>query len=352
MARKRKLKIILIFLVFALIVVTSIDMSVGHFYGKMNIVKNSTDKAYDKKHIDEILAKKEEEEESSENKEEEIMALVKRNAEPLENEDSVLNILLIGTDQRGDLEGTRSDTVMVASINDDTQEITLSSFMRDSYVKIPGYGDAKLNAAYAYGGSDLLKETLYNNFNIPVEKFVQVDFDTFIKAFDVVGDIDVTINEYEMKAMNECIDEINALEKRPWGTNNIPTYGDITLKNGEQALAYARIRKVGNSDFDRTNRQRELLEKAFEKVKAMNIIELNNLANEVLPLITTNLTKGECFSLILNLNKYKTYELNQLRFPVDNSFKSAWKRKQQVLLIDFDKNIDVIKNDIYKEIAD
>lgn len=360
MSKRKKLKIILALLIICLTMVIISNTMFNHFYEKMNVVE-TTHADYGQEQINNSPSKhektqiinKDSKHNSEINSEESIRALAEREAEPLINNDTVFNILLIGTDQRGDVAGTRSDTVMVASINQSAEEITLSSFMRDSYVKIPQHRDAKLNAAYAYGGADLLQQTLYNNFNLPVDKFVQVDFSAFITAFDELCPINVSISEQEKKAINECIDEINGLNNRPWGTNNIANAGEnVELKNGEQALAYARIRKVGNSDFDRTMRQREILTKAFEKIKNMNIIQLNNLANKTLPLITTNLTKGECFSLMLNINKYRKYEIEEKRFPIDGSYNGAWRNKQQVLLIDFDKNIKEIKRDIYKEIAD
>lgn len=352
--RERKikaLKILLIILIALLSIVSVVYVLADRYYNKMDIKKQVSQKE-DKSTIDKILAKKEtplSEEELKKIEEDKTYDFMEANLEPIQNKDDVFNILLIGTDERGDVKGTRSDTMMLLSINDKNKEIVLTSFMRDMYVSIPGYGRAKLNAAYAYGGADLLKDTLYKNFNVEVDKYAQVDFESFIELFDSIKGIEVEITEKERVEINRCIEEINYLKKRPWGTNNIAQSGKIILENGDQALSYARIRKVGNSDFDRTNRQRELLGKAFEKVKTMGILEINDLLNKSLPLVTTNLTKGECFSLAINLLKYKDYSTQSLRIPIDGSFSSGKAKRQQVIMVDFNKNIQFLKDNIYLE---
>lgn len=347
--RIKILKILLIVLI-ALLAITSIAyVMADKYYNKMNI-KPSVSQKRDKLEIDKILEKKEaplSAEELKKIEEDKTYDFMEANLEPIQNKDDVFNILLIGTDERGDVKGARSDTMMLLSINDKNKEITLTSFMRDMYVSIPGYGRSKLNAAYAYGGPELLKNTLYKNFNVEVDKYVQVDFESFIELFDSIKGIEVEITEKERAEINRCIEEINYLKKRPWGTNNIAQSGKIVLKNGDQALSYARIRKVGNSDFDRTNRQRELLGKAFEKVKTMGILEINDLLNKSLPLVTTNLTKGECFSLAINLLKYKNYSTQSLRVPIDGSFSAGKAKRQQVIMVDFNKNIKFLKDSIY-----
>ncbi len=307
-----------------------------------------------KNEIDKILREKDEKkqltpEELQAQEEESVYDFMEANVQPIENSDDVFNILLIGTDERGDVPGARSDSMLVASINNKNNTISITSFMRDMYVKIPGYGKAKLNAAYAYGGADLLKETLYQNFNLPVDRFVQIDFKSFIDIFNDLGGVQVNISEPERKEMNRVIDEINYINNRPWGTNNILSSGDITLENGDQALAYARIRHVGNSDFERTERQRILLTKTFDNIKKKNILEINKLLQKALPLISTDMSQGECFSMILSLGKYKTYNIDSFRIPIDGSFSSSWVKRQQVLMVDFNKNIDFIKNNIYTE---
>lgn len=364
---KKVLKIIIVIIIVLLAAVIFLKVTSGKYYKKMNIQKGPSVE-YDKNEIDKILASKEgnnnedlgvtdekdpelSEEEKQKIQEDEIYDKIEEKAEEIVHDENVLNILLIGTDERGDVKGARSDTMMLASINEDNQEIILTSFMRDMAVSIPKYGQNKLNAAYAYGGADLLKKTLHDNFNINVEKYIQIDFESFISLFDLIKGIEVEITEAEKKEINKYIDEINFIKKRPWGTNNISNSGKIILENGDQALSYARIRKVGNSDFQRTERQRELIVKALDKIKDMNIIEINEILEQALPLITTNLTEGECMGMLYNLMKYKDYEVLNYRIPIDGSFSESWIGKQQMLKINFNKNKDFLKNNIYKKRA-
>lgn len=351
-SKVKKLSILLIILTFFLGIFLFVYFTGGHYFSK--IKKDNVSKVqHDKEEIDKILEKKEPElteEEIQKNKEDEVYEFIEAHVEPIKNENDIFNILLIGTDERGDVKGARSDSMIVLSINDKSKEISITSFMRDMYVSIPKYGKAKLNSAYAYGGPELLKETLYKNFNIKIDRFVQIDFFSFVDVFDLIPDIEVEITEAERVEINKFIDEMNYLKKRPWGTNNIEKSGSIKLENGDQALSYARIRHVGNSDFDRTKRQRELLSKTFEAVKGMSIIEINDLLNKSLPLVMSDLTQGECFSMVLNIPKYKDYNQNAYRIPVDGSFSGGWAGKQQVIKVDFNKNIQFIKENIYKGI--
>lgn len=363
---KKSYKIVIcIFIILTIIGAIFYLIFKGNF-GKLKIRK-AEEKNQNKVEIDKILDEKDgindennvkyiekentelTEEEKRKIEEEELYDFIEAHVEPLKNEKQVFNILLVGTDERGDVKGARSDSMMMVSINDASKEISVTSFMRDIQVKIPKYGLNKLNAAYAYGGIDLLEKTLYNNFNIQTDRYAQIDFDSFIQLFDYIPGIKVDITEAERKEINKFINEVNHLHKKPWGTNNIAKSGNINIENGDQALAYARIRHVGNSDFQRTERQRILIEKAFEQIKKMNIIEINNLLSKVLPLITTDINEGECFGLIMKLGDFKNYKFNSYRIPIDNSFSAGWLRKQSVIKVDFNKNIKFIKENIYKE---
>lgn len=160
--------------------------------------------------------------------------------------DSLINILLIGQDKREGEERQRSDAMILCSFNPETSKLSMMSFLRDLYVQIPGYEDNRLNAAYAYGGFELLKETLELNFGISVDGCLESDFSGFEKIIDTIGgvEIELTKEEAEIVGVNE---------------------GVCTL-NGNQALTYARIRKI-DSDFQRTERQRKIMNSVFEKAK-------------------------------------------------------------------------------------
>lgn len=286
---------------------------------------------------------------------EEIDEMVRKSMEDTQtsiiSDDDITNILLIGCDGKEKNIRGRSDTIIIISVNRRTKTITVTSVMRDIYLHIPGQGNNRINAAYAFGGANLLMETIKHNLNIEVNRYVAVDFYAFVDVIDALGGVCIEVSEKEMNAVNDSIESMNiftGVEE----LNNRLTEPGLHLLNGKQALAYVRIRKVGNADFERTERQRRVLRQVFEGIKNMNLLELNDLANAVLPQVTTNLTKGEIFSLILGLPSYIKYELQELRIPVEGSYTDMRVRGMAVLNIDFGKNIKKIYNKIYQEEKD
>lgn len=269
------------------------------------------------------------------------------NSTPLLYDKDVYNILLIGSDTRVSGGTGRSDSMILISINKKTQKIIATSIMRDIYLQIPGIEEGnRINTAYAYGGADLLLKTVQQNFRISVDKYIAVDFFSFIDIIDKVGGVDIDISDAEVKVANSYVQEINRLKGLPSSDGLITHSGKQTL-TGKQALGFARIRYVGNADFGRTDRQRAVLEQVFSKVKTRNISQLNDLLNTFLPEVTTNLGKGELFSLVLNMPTYKNYSLDSWRIPVDGSYSFMSIRKMSILKIDFAKNIEEMKNRIY-----
>ena len=262
---------------------------------------------------------------------------------------NVTNILLVGTDsrQKGNRR-SRSDTNIILSINRDTKEITMTSFMRDMYVQIPGAGKQRINAAFIFGGPQLLFNTFSTNFGIYLDKYAQVDFYSFMKVVDAVGGVDMTISSGELKSMNNAIGEIN--QHLGLGANNgkLKKSGKVHL-NGKQALAYSRVRKVGNADFERTERQRRVLTEIFKKAKKMSVSELNDFADVVLPLISTNLTRKEVLSLVVNSPEYLTYDLKSQRVPIDGSYTYMTVNGASVLGVDFAANKKFWYKTVYGE---
>lgn len=165
---------------------------------------------------------------------------------------NVVNILLIGQDTRVAGERARSDSMIIVTLNRTEKEISLTSVMRDLYVQIPGYSDNRINAAYAYGGSALLDAAIKKNFAIEIDGNVEVDFDGFTKVIDAVGGVDLDLNPDEAEYLQNAGYAVSV------GANHL---------NGDAALTYARIRYVGNADYERTNRQRKLLKSLFQSLK-------------------------------------------------------------------------------------
>jgi len=194
--------------------------------------------------------------------------------EDIINSKNIFNILLIGTDNREINGRGRSDSMIICSINKDTKEIYLTSILRDCYLSIPGYGNNRINASYAYGGTQLLIDTIKENFKINIDRYVKVDFFSFMKIVDCIGGIDIELSSDEIKVLNDYLWDKQAGDK-------ITTGAGIYHLNGNQTLAYSRNRYTGHSDFARTNRQRKVLMAIKDKTKDLSIIELNSLFNEL-----------------------------------------------------------------------
>lgn len=272
---------------------------------------------------------------------------MKDNSTPLMYDKDVYNVLLIGSDTRVKGGTGRSDSMILFSINKKTSKIIETSILRDIYVAIPGVSlPNRINAAYAYGGPDLLLKTIQQNFKVKVDKYVSVDFYSFMDLVDEVGGIDIDISDAEIKVANNYIKGINQLKKLPENDGLFTKSGNQHV-TGKQAISYARIRYVGNGDFGRTDRQRLVLNQILSKIKDLNLTQINSLLNTILPEITTNVEKGEIFSLILSMPQYSKYEFVSWHLPTENAYTDVRIRGMSVLDIDFDKAIEEINSKIY-----
>ena len=258
----------------------------------------------------------------------------------------------MGSDVRPDEEVGRSDTMILVSINKETKRIVATSFLRDTYVKIPIKNEFhKLNAAYAYGGIELLFETLQYNYGITVDKYVAVDFLSFIDAIDILGGLDVQVYEDELYWFNQYIHASNLLVEPPEREDSDyvdHADGSYQHLNGKQALAYARFRYVGNGDFTRTDRQRRVVQEIFNKVKTMDVGTIIKLLDEIIPQITTNLDTNECLELISMLPDISKYEIISWHIP-DEDFKYMTIDGDDVVAIDFSYYMKKLYNYIYTD---
>ena len=247
-----------------------------------------------------------------------------KNKEDLTFDKDVVNILMVGSDNgaQGSEEGDhgRSDSMMVATINFKTKELKLTSFLRDMYVEIPGHGRNKLNAAYAFGGEALLYQTLAQNFNIKIDKFCVVDLSAFEKVINRIGGIEMTLEKREAEYLNTT----NYISKKKY--RNVKP-GKQTL-NGCQALGYARVRhvyskKYGDEEFGRTGRQRAVMQATFQKMLKHNPADLVNNAIDALGDVSTDMDSTYIKKLILSVATMGTTEIDQLRVPIENTYKTA-----------------------------
>lgn len=266
---------------------------------------------------------------------------MENNSTPILANKKVFNILLIGSDTRK-LGGTgRSDSMIIISINKSTKSIIATSLLRDIYLPIPGRGSNRINAAYAFGGADLLMKTIEQNFKIKLDTYASVDFFSFMDIVDAVGGVTIDVTDKELRYVNDYVRSLNSLTHEDKNKDTLTASG-TQLLNGKQALGYSRIRYIG-TDFERTARQRRVLEQIFIKVKSLNIIELNNLLNKILPQVTTNLTEGQIFSLLLSLPAYSNYDLKQWSIPAEDSYSFKTVNGMSVLNIDFEENIGILQ---------
>lgn len=313
----------------------------------------------------------------------------------------ITNILLIGVDNRNADDGERADAIMIATIDTIHKKLKLTSIMRDSYVNIPGKGNTKINHAHAYGGTKLLIKTIENNFGIPIDKYMKINFKGFKDIIDVVGGIEVEIaNEEMLNELNRClimekyedpefkdarfirmVDSANLLLDReeyrgiPYIKDNpyiakgdydylaekgefITSIGKVKL-NGAQALAYSRMRhNVGGSEA-RAGRQREVISLASEKMAKLPITKYVKLAETIIPYVKTDISMQVGLDLAYTAVKINNFNIETLQLPpekltygmtVDKSF-TYENEDLYVFLMDMENTAKVTQDFILKDIA-
>lgn len=238
-------------------------------------------------------------------------------------EDSIVNILLIGQDRRPGEARARSDSMILVSFNKDTNKITLASFLRDNYVQIPGgYQDNRLNTAYAIGGMSLLDETLEVNFGVSIDANVEVDFSGFSEIIDILGGVDIELTSAEASHLNS--------------NNGWSLSAGVNHLDGEQALAYARIRKL-DSDFGRTSRQRNVLTALIDEFKNISLGEALELVDEIFPLLTTDMSNMDIIGYVTDLlPMLSSAEIDNVHIPGDGNYYNATIRGMSVLVPDLE----------------
>lgn len=249
---------------------------------------------------------------------------------------NVINILLIGQDRRPGEGRARSDTMIICSINKNTDQIILTSVMRDLYVPIPGYSPNRINAAYQFGGMPLLDQVMEESLGIHIDGNVEVDFDGFLNSLSVLGNLDLELNAAEAKYMNDA------------------SGGKWTLQEGmnsmtpEQVLAYARNRSVGNSDWRRTERQRAVVISAFSKARSLGLTKMLELADEILPNLTTDMDNNTILGYVYTVLAGGMSDVQSYRIPVDGTYTCETLRVgMEVLVPNLAQNSQYLQSYIY-----
>ena len=266
--------------------------------------------------------------------------------------DGVTNILLIGNDSRLGGEDGRSDAMILVSVSKNTDRILMTSLLRDMYVEIPGYGSNRLNAAYAFGGPELLMETVEQNFGIPVNRYVLVNFEAFANVVDAVGGVDIELTYEEILWVNAYLNEYNELTGKDFGYDYLmQTEGGVVHLNGPQALAYSRNRYIGN-DFGRTERQRKVMQQIAGKLPRTLFTDFDGLINALCPNLTTNMKLSECYFLVLRAPFMLRYDTVSGSLPVEGSWSNANIDSMAVLKVNFDTNRRYLEDNLFSEAAE
>ncbi|MHC1685678.1 MAG: LCP family protein [Clostridiaceae bacterium] len=265
-----------------------------------------------------------------------------------ETHDDVINIALYGLDSRAENnDGSRSDSIMVLTIDKTKNKIKISSIVRDTYVNIPGRGMDKINHAYAFGGPELAISTINNNFGLAIQDFVTVDFFGLAKVVDSIGGVQLDIQSDEIQHMNKYIDEISSLE----GVNaDYITNSGKQNVSGIQAVAYARVRYTAGGDFKRAERQRVLLMTIFEKIKTMNKTQYIDVINQLLPNVKTNMSSTNLISLAVDVLSSGNSTIEQMKFPLDKNSGGQTINGVYYYVTDLDESKKALQDYIYNDV--
>lgn len=236
----------------------------------------------------------------------------------------LLNILLIGQDAREGESQARSDSMILCTYNKNTKQLVMTSFLRDLYVPIPGHGSNRINAAYSFGGTSLLKKTIDENFQVAIDGSVEVDFTHFSEIIDQLGGVEIELRQDEADVINQQ-------------TGSHLTEGLQSL-DGFQTLTYSRIRSLDrDGDFSRTNRQRKVINAVVSSLRNTSLTDLTPLISKILPMLTTDLSRGQLFLYALEiLPNLSQIELHSQRIPADGTFTDKTIDGMSVLVADLD----------------
>ena len=252
-------------------------------------------------------------------------------------EGDMINIMLIGQDRRPGEERSRSDSMILVTLNKQKNTIQLTSFMRDLYVQIPGYLDNRLNVAYRYGDVTLMNETFRVNFGLEIDGNVMVDFDEFTEIIEVVGGVTLEMSSAEANYMNKHSD--NTFQ------------AGVNYLNAKDALTFTRMRYAAGGDYGRTDRQRRVLMALAESMRHTDVWTMLELFDQILPHISTNLDNAQILqcirdgaAILSNGGEIQTY-----RIPQDDAHYPASIRGMAVLVPNLEKCREDLQEFIYSD---
>lgn len=258
--------------------------------------------------------------------------------------EGITNILLIGSDARSLNDKSRSDAIMILTIDSIHKKLKLTSILRDTYVRINGHGEEKINHSFNYGGPELLIKTIENNFSIKLDKYVVVNFFGFKDLIDAIGGLDIAIKPEEVKEANKSMLGINE------DPSNLIKISGLQHFNGQQVLAYSRIRHVGNGCYDRTERQRHVISLIIDKLTDTPVVKYPVVASKLLPFVKTNMDISEILNYAYTVYQIKNFTPEQLQMPLTElSYGQLLSDKGWVLLMDKYQNAKILNDFIFDD---
>ena len=259
------------------------------------------------------------------------------------------NILLLGTDSRTSVTDTRTDTMIILSLNARSNEIRMTSLMRDIWVDVPGHGGAKLNAACVYGGPELTLQTINQNFGMDIQFYVEVNMQCLAQIVDALGGIRMDVSDSEAKAINKLFaDDRNAHDENTYFAGDSVSAGSQVLLNGKYALAFVRIRSMDN-DYVRTDRQRQMLVAIAKDLQQKDLLSLGAIITGMLQYVKTNLTFDEIMAIAGVCMGASLDDLPELRLPAEGTYQSGTFNGTWCIKPDFEENARQLRAFIYGE---
>ena len=266
-----------------------------------------------------------------------------------QSEKGITNILLAGTDGRPGEKNSRSDAMMILTVDSKNKSLKLTSLNRDTFVNIPGHGEEKLTHAYAYGGINLLVETIENNFEVDIQNYAVVDFYSFMDIVDALGGVEVDVHKNEINEINKFIKN----ETYKWSGETTPMQlienSGVQKLNGYQTLSYARIRK-NDSTQERDRRQRQVIEGLMNGVKNLPVSKYPKLLDTILPYVKTNMKPTQIIGLAGKVLGIGNLSVSQIEFPLEN-YSTSVTLPSKGFVIKFDESsLDILHDFIFKNI--
>lgn len=261
--------------------------------------------------------------------------------------EEIYNVLMIGVDRQDKSWNGNSDCMILVSINKEKNKVNMTSLMRDTYVDIAGVGYDKLNAAYAYGGGPLLCSTVTDAFKIQVDRYVAVDFFDLVDIIDYIGGVTLEVSDAEAEVANGYIRDMC---ERLMDTDPEPHLfpgGGTFYCDGVQAVAFARNRFVGNSDFERTERQRYVITQLIKEIQNLSLAQITEKVQGLMKYVTMNIPESEIWDMLKEVPEILDYQFEMSRVPYDNMYEIISVNTQDMLVPEWEETLAKLQEEIY-----